>query len=565
MQFGLFETLNLIGSLAFFIFGMKIMSEAIQKVAGSKMRQILSSMTSNRFKGVLTGFLITSLVQSSSATTVLVVSFVNAGLLSLVESIGVIMGANIGTTITAWLISIVGFKVKISSYALPIIAIAFPMLFFSRDKIKSWGEVLIGFALLFMGLAYLKDAVPDLRSNPEILAFLSSYTDMGLLSNLLFVGIGTLITIVVQSSSAAMALTLVMANNGWIPFDLAASMVLGENIGTTITANLAALVANVHAKRAAFAHFIFNVFGVIWIILLIHPVLSVIDHYLTSDIGTSPYTDPTAIPLGLSLFHTAFNITNTLMLIWFVPLISKVVINAIKSKGDDEEFRLEYIGTGLMNTAELSIEEVQKETAMFGKKVSKMSSILKDLLDSPKPKKKQKLLKKMLKYEEMTDQLEEGIYHYLSRVSDGSLSAHTSGRVVSLMGIINDMERIGDVFYQMSKDVESRYDEEKGFTPKQQKNLFQMLDNVDDALKTMCTNLDSPYESVSLDAAMATEKNINDLRNKLKNDLFKQMEEKKYEIPMGSLYKDLFQGMEKVGDHVMNVTETITGESERNK
>ncbi|MEP1891836.1 MAG: Na/Pi symporter, partial [Cyclobacteriaceae bacterium] len=300
MEFGFIDFLNLAGSLAFFIYGMKIMSESIQKVAGSEMRKILSSMTSNRFKGVLTGFLITGLVQSSSATTVLVVSFVNAGLLSLVESVGVIMGANIGTTITAWLISIVGFKVKIANYALPIIAVSFPLLFFSRDRIKSWGEVFIGFALLFMGLAYLKDAVPDLKSNPEILEFLSHYTDMGFLSILLFVGIGTFLTVIVQSSSAAMALTLVMANNGWIPFELAAAMVLGENIGTTITANLAAIVGNVHAKRAAFAHFIFNIFGVVWIIILITPVLNAINTYMISNGSLGPLNDPTAIPFGLS-------------------------------------------------------------------------------------------------------------------------------------------------------------------------------------------------------------------------------------------------------------------------
>ncbi len=563
MKFGIFETLNLLGSLAFFIFGMKLMSESIQKVAGSKMRQILSSMTSNRFKGVLTGFLITSLVQSSSATTVLVVSFVNAGLLSLVESIGVIMGANIGTTVTAWLISIIGFKVKISSYALPIIAFGFPMLFASRDKIKSWGEVLIGFALLFMGLAFLKDSVPDLKSNPEILSFLRQYTNMGLLSNILFVGIGTLITVVVQSSSAAMALTLVMANNGWIPFDLAASMVLGENIGTTITANLAALVANVHAKRAAFAHFIFNIFGVFWIVLLINPVIGLISTYLTNEHGISPINDPTAIPLGLSIFHTAFNITNTLILIWFVPFIAKVVTKAIKSKGDDEEFRLEFIGTGMLSTAELSIDEAQKEVILFGKKVSKMASIMKDVINESKPKKLKKLSDKMRKYEEITDQLEEEIYKYLQNISAGVISSKTTTRIVSILSIINDLERIGDVFFQMSKDMENRFDNKSGFSQKQIKNLGQMLQLIDQSIEIMNTNLKSDYDSVKIDAALEIEQQIDEMRNKLKKDLLKQMEEKKYEIPIGSLYKDLFQSMEKVGDHVINVTEAISGETER--
>ncbi|WP_258105358.1 Na/Pi cotransporter family protein [Marinoscillum sp. MHG1-6] len=563
MNFGVIEALNLLGSLAFFIYGMKIMSESIQKVAGSKMREILSSMTSNRFKGVVTGFIITSLVQSSSATTVLVVSFVNAGLLSLTESIGVIMGANIGTTITAWLISIIGFKVKISSYALPIIALGFPLLFFNRDKVKSWGEVLIGFALLFMGLAFLKDAVPDLKSNPELLSFLSRYTNLGYLSILMFVGIGTLITIVVQSSSAAMALTLVMANNGWIPFELAAAMVLGENIGTTITANLAAIVGNVHAKRAAFAHFIFNVFGVIWISLLIYPVLGVINHYLTTSQGVSPYTDPTAIPIALSLFHTSFNITNTFLLIWFVPFIAQIVSKAVKPKGDDEEFRLEYIGTGFMSTAELSIEEARKETALFGKKMEKMATFLEDLLSENKAKKQKKLLKKIRKYEELSDQFEEEIYKYLLKLPDNTLSAASSTRLVSLLSIINDLERVGDVFYQISKDFESRYDSEVGFTNKQEKNLSEMVNLVKKSLSVMAGNLGDNYSSVSMDEAMVLETKINDLKNKLRKDLLKQMEDKKYVIPMGSLYKDIFQGLEKIGDHVINVTEAITGESER--
>ena len=285
MKFGVFEVLQLIGALGFFIYGMKVMSEGIQKVAGSKMRQILSAMTSNRIKGVITGFTLTGLVQSSSATTVMVVSFVNAGLLSLTESIGVIMGANIGTTITAWLISIVGFKVKIAAVALPIIAFGFPLLFVSKSKVKAWGEVLIGFALLFIGLSELKGAVPDLKANPQILEFLSAYTDMGVLSVLLFVGIGTLITVIVQSSSAAMALTLVMANQGWIPFELAAAMVLGENIGTTITANLAAMIGNIHAKRAARAHFIFNVFGEEWMVVLFSFFINGIDGYMQSTQG----------------------------------------------------------------------------------------------------------------------------------------------------------------------------------------------------------------------------------------------------------------------------------------
>ncbi len=563
MEYGFFDVLSLLGALGFFIYGMKVMSEGIQKVAGAKMRSILSSMTSNRVKGVFTGFTITSLVQSSSATTVLVVSFVNAGLLSLTESIGVIMGANIGTTITAWLISIIGFKVKIATYALPIIAFGFPLMFFNRDKLKFWGEVLVGFALLFMGLSLLKDAVPDLKSNPDILSFLSRYTDLGFLSILIFVGIGTLITIIVQSSSAAMALTLVMANNGWIPFELAAAMVLGENIGTTITANLAALIGNVHAKRAALSHFIFNIFGVIWIILLIYPVLYAIDTYIVSTGGDSPFTTATSIPVGLSLFHTSFNIVNTLLLLGFVNFIARTVTKVIKSSGDDE-YTLEYISTGLMNTAELSIEQARKETGRFGKMTGKMSKQFRELLTSEKPKKQKKLLKKIREYEEMTDRMELEISQYLMDVSaSGTLSSDSALKVNGLLSVVNDLERVGDIFFQMSKDVERNYENEKTFKDKQIENILKMMDLVDEAIKIMSTNLESTHSDISLEPAMRVEFEINDYRNRLRKGQTKDIEKEKYDPKRDSLYKDIFHLCEKLGDHIINVSEAITGEKER--
>ncbi len=563
MEYGFFDILSLIGALGFFIYGMKVMSEGIQKVAGAKMRSFLSSMTSNRFKGVVTGFTITSLVQSSSATTVLVVSFVNAGLLSLTESIGVIMGANIGTTITAWLISIVGFKVKIASYALPIIAVGFPLMFFSREKVKFWGEVLIGFALLFMGLSLLKDSVPDLKANPEILEFLSSYTDLGFLSTLLFVGIGTLITVVVQSSSAAMALTLVMANNGWIPFELAAAMVLGENIGTTITANLAALVGNVHAKRAALSHLIFNVFGVVWILILLHPVLNLVDSYIVSSGGLSPFGDPTGVPIGLSLFHSAFNIINTLLLVWFVNFIASVVTKVIKSTGDDE-YHLEYISTGLMNTAELSIEEARKETGRLGEISIKMSKNFRDLLVADKPKKQKKLLKKIRSYEEMTDRMEEEISKYLIDVAtSGNLSNSSAVKVTSLLSATNDLERIGDIFFQMSQDVDRIIRNEKNLKSKQVKNLLEMMDLIDQAFDIMMENLNAQNGSASLDTAIIKEDEINKLRNSFRKDLTKDIEKEKYDPKRDGWYKDLFHLCEKLGDHIINVSEAITGEKER--
>ncbi|WP_421763301.1 Na/Pi cotransporter family protein [Ekhidna sp.] len=563
MQYGLLELLNLLGALGFFIYGMKVMSEGIQKVAGAKMRNILSSMTSNRFKGVFTGFTITSLVQSSSATTVLVVSFVNAGLLSLTESIGVIMGANIGTTITAWLISIVGFKVKIASYALPIIAIGFPLMFFNRERLKFWGEVLVGFALLFMGLALLKDSVPDLKANPEILEFLSRYTDLGYLSILLFVLIGTALTVIVQSSSAAMALTLVMANNGWIPFELAAAMVLGENIGTTITANLAALVGNVHAKRAALSHLIFNLFGVLWILILIRPALSLVDWYLVSSGSDSPFATATSIPIALSIFHSTFNILNTLLLVWFVNFIAKTVTRAIKSTGEDE-FSLEYISTGMMNTSELSIEEARKETVRMGEMTQKMSKQFQNLIVEDKPKKQKKLLKKIRDYEIITDRMEQEIGEYLMKVSsEGTLSNTSAIKVTSLLSSVNDLERIGDIFFQMSRDVERILKSEKKFKSKQVKNLQEMMELIDEALLIMYKNLDSTEKVNSLEPAMIVEEKIDSLRNSLRKDLTKDIKKDKYDPQRDGWYKDLFHLCEKVGDHAINVSEAMTGEKER--
>lgn len=564
MEFGLLGFLNLIGSLGFFIYGMKVMSEGIQKVAGTKMRQILRSMTSNRFKGVLTGFALTALVQSSSATTVLVVSFVNAGLLALVESIGVIMGANIGTTITAWLISIIGFKVKIASYALPIIAIGFPLLFVSKSKTKSWAEVLIGFALLFIGLSYLKESVPDLKSNPEILEFLAQYTDLGFLSTLIFVAIGTIITVVVQSSSAAMALTLVMANNGWIPFELAAAMVLGENIGTTITANLAALVANIHAKRAAAAHFIFNVFGVIWIIILMPFFLDFINSYMISTGWDSPFTDPESIPIALSIFHTAFNIINTLLLIGFVGFIAKTVVKMIPSKGeDDEEFHLEYIGTGMMQTAELSLEEATKETAKFGEITSRMSEFLRELVETDKPKRQKKLLKKIKKYEEITDRIDDELASYLMKVSEGSLSDESTRRVSNILSISNDLERIADIIYQMSRDLEKFFEGDIIFNSEQKDGLLSMLDVIDNAFEVMNSNLNKDYDQVKITPAIEKEMAINKQKKRLQKKHIKRIETKVYNINSDSVYKDLFYACEKVGDHIINVSEAITGEKEK--
>ena len=564
MEFGIFELLTLIGALGFFIYGMKVMSDGIQKVAGSKMRSILSKMTSNRFLGITTGFILTALLQSSSATTVMIVSFVNAGLLSLVESIGVIMGANIGTTITAWLISLLGFKVKISSIALPIIAIGFPMMFSSKSNIKAWAEVLIGFALLFMGLDALKGAVPNLKENAEFLSFLSSYADMGTISLLIFIGVGTILTLVVQSSSAAMALTLVMCYEGYIPFELAAAMVLGENIGTTITANLAALVGNVHAKRAARAHFIFNIFGVIWMIFAFQFFINIIDSYMISNMDLSPVSsvgESIAVPIGLSIFHTTFNILNVLLLVWFVPLISRTVIRMQPSKGEtDEEFHLEHIGGGLMQTAELSVLEAQKEVIKFGEITSRLHDMIPELIQETDNKKFDKLMGRIKKYEDITDKMEVEIADYLAKASQGEMSDSASLKVRSMISIINDMERIGDICYQMSISIESKRREKEDFTVESSKSIENMLSEVQKALDIMNNNLSSEYSQVTLTEANNAEININNMRNKLRKSYLQKIEKGEMKIQTGMIYHNLIHSLEKVGDHIFNITEAIVGD-----
>ncbi|HHZ64959.1 MAG TPA: Na/Pi cotransporter family protein [Flavobacteriales bacterium] len=562
MNFSLLDFLELLGALGFFIYGMKVMSEGIQKVAGSKMRQILSVMTSNRFLGVFTGFLITGLLQSSSATTVMVVSFVNAGLLTLVESVGVVMGANIGTTITAWLISIFGFKVKIAAVALPIIAIGFPLMFSNRGNLKSWAEVIIGFALLFLGLNALKESVPDLRENPEVLEFLSGYASMGMLSLLTFIGVGTILTLVVQSSSAAMALTLVMCYEGWIPFEMAAAMVLGENIGTTITANLAAMIGNVHAKRAARAHFIFNVFGVVWMFFIFRFFLSGIDSFMLNNYGVSPLNreDFTSIPIALSLFHTSFNIINVLLLIGFTPIIAKVAERMVPSRGDvDEETKLEYIGGGILATPELSILEAKKEIRKFGKITDRMFGFVGELIENEDRKIFDEAMGRIQKYEDITDKMEIEIAEYLTRVAQGELSEETSVRIRSMISMINDMERIGDICYQMSKTLERKNDQNAQFSSEQDEGLVRIMKVVNEGFETMNNNIDEGFGQVNIRQAELHEVTINETRDKLRTEHLMRVAKSEHSFESGLFYSDLFMSCEKIGDHIFNINEAIVG------
>ena len=378
MDYSFFDLLRLLGSLALFLYGMKIMSEGLQKFAGDSLRKILTAMTTNRVTGVLTGMLITALIQSSSATTVMVVSFVNAGLLTLTQSIGVIMGANIGTTVTAWIISALGFKVDISAFALPLLAVGLPLLFSGKSSRKSVGEFIFGFSFLFMGLEGLKTNAPDLSANPDMLAFVQNYTDMGFFSILLFLLIGAILTMIVQASAATMAITLIMCANGWIDFHLGAALVLGENIGTTVTANLAAITGNTQARRAALAHLMFNVFGVCWVLVLFYPFTAGVSWFVTNVMKVA---DPSvAVSFKLAAFHTAFNISNTCIMIWFVSFIEKTVCALIRTKQEDEEYRLQYITSGMLSTAELSVLQAQKEITLFSERTARFFILLKTWL-----------------------------------------------------------------------------------------------------------------------------------------------------------------------------------------
>ena len=544
MNYDFFDILSLLGSLGLFIYGMKIMSEGIQKVAGDKIRSILNSVTSNRVKGVITGFAVTSLIQSSSATTVLIVSFVNAGLLTLSQSIGVIMGANVGTTVTAWLISIFGFKVKIATYALAIIALGFPLMFFKRDLWKNWGQVFVGFALLFMGLALLKNSVPDLNSNPEVLAFLQKYTNMGIPSVLLFVLIGTLMTVVVQSSSAAMALTLVLSNNGWIPFELAVVMVLGENIGTTITANLAAIVGNVHAKRAALSHLVFNLVGVIWILIFLNPVLSLINSYIVSIGLNSPYTHAGSIPIGLSLFHSVFNIANTLIQINFITLIARLVTKIIPTE-DNDQFSLKYIKKGFITTPELSLKASEKEIVRFGAFIRKMLKNFSHLIEITKRKKQRKSMQKIYELEEVNDRMEVAISKYLldiSMNSNTSLSNKTVSSLKNLLKLNHGLERISDIIYQMTKMIELKIYDTKHIDQKYINYLSTSFNRMDHQLDFLISNLEggkhNPVEPLSL-------------------EMKKISEWDDYDLTMTSQMRDLLFLCEKLNEHIKDMIHIV--------
>jgi phosphate:Na+ symporter len=559
---GIMKFLILIGSLGLFIFGMKIMSDGLQRTAGEKLRKMLGSITSNRFKGVFTGFMSTSIVQSSSVTTVMTVSLVNAGLINLRQSAGVMMGANIGTTITAWLVLLLGFKVSVSSYALVLIALGAPLLFMTFRKSKDLANSIIGFAILFIGLQFLKDAVPDLDKDSAFVQFFVNYKDIPFFSNLMFVGLGALVTIVIQSSSAAMALTLTMVSKGIIPFEVACAMVLGENIGTTITAELASLIGNVHAKRSARIHSLFNVIGVTWMLIVIPFFLDGIGLIIGQSHGIAFNPKDTGMANeGIALFHTLFNSANVLLLIGFVPFIVRFAERTVKSKGEaDEEFKLDYISVGGIGTPEVAILEAKKEVAKFGEVTTRMNSFLKTLINDPDKKIRIKMFNKIKRYEEITDRVESEVAEYLDNLSVQEISQETSSQIRGMLSITNDLERIGDIYYQMSKTIERKDENKIYFLPEQRENLNKIIDIVEKAFSIMNKNLNSEYGHISLNDAKKVEVEINRMRNELRKSYLEEAEKGNYKFKPGIMYNDLFSSCEKIGDHIINVSESIAGE-----
>ena len=562
MEYSFYDFLKLIGSLGLFLYGLKIMSEGLQKVAGDRLRSILTAMTTNQVTGVLTGVLITALIQSSSATTVMVVSFVNAGLLTLAESISVIMGANIGTTVTAWIISIFGFKVDMAAFALPLLAIALPLIFSGKSNRKSVGEFIFGFSFLFMGLSYLKANAPDLNANPEMLAFVQNYTDMGFFSILLFLFIGTILTMIVQASAATMAITLIMCANGWISLELGAALVLGENIGTTITANLAALTANTQAKRAALAHFVFNVFGVIWVLIIFHPFMQMVNWVVDTFFQSS---DPeVAISYKLSAFHSIFNICNVCILIWGVKLIERTVCALIHPKEEDEEPRLRFITGGMLSTAELSILQARKEIHLFAERTHRMFGMVQDLLHTEKDDDFNKVFSRIEKYENISDNMELEIANYLNQVSEGRLSSESKLQIRAMLREVTEIESIGDSCYNLARTINRKRQTNQDFTEKQYEHIHFMMKLTDDALAQMIVVVEKPeHQSIDINKSFNIENEINNYRNQLKNQNILDVNNKEYDYQMGVYYMDIIAECEKLGDYVVNVVEASSDVKEK--
>mgnify|MGYP003423635870 FL=1 len=566
------QILTLLGALGMFLYGMNLMSAGLQKAAGSKMRGMLTAMTSNPFKGVLTGLGITTVIQSSSATTVMTVGFVNAGLLTLSQAVGVIMGANIGTTVTAWLVSLLGFKADISLFAVPLMAVGFILSLSKSDKRRHISELIVGFSLLFLGLSLMKESVPDLKETPEVLAFIQNWTSYGFGSVLIFLVFGTVLTLVLQSSSATMALTLIMVNMGWIPFEMGAAMVLGENIGTTITANIAAAVGNANARRAAMAHTLFNLFGVCWALALFRPFLMLVGTVITwlglhnpMDIVHSSEIAMTADEsmstlYGVSMLHTLFNTFNTAILIWFVPVIVKIVERIIKDKKSDKEdtVKLKFIDAGPLSTAELAIGQARNEVIHFAEISRNGLGYIRQLVNAKSDKEFDQMCAKLVKYEEISDRIEYEIAQFLNALPEDSISEDTRTEAKRMYKIIGELESLGDSGEAVSRILTRRNSHQQKFSAEQVANIEKMLDRVDHAYEVMIENLKAEhFESIDLRLATDCEIEINELRNTLREEEIYRIDRGEGDYRNSVYYLDTVSEIERMGDFIINISQAL--------
>ena len=596
MNFGFIDLLTLIGSIGLFLYGMKLMSEGLQKAAGDRLRNILAWMTNNRFVGALTGILVTALIQSSSATTVMIVSFVNAGLLSLAQSMAVIMGANVGTTATAWILYLGGFKVNLAAASIPLIAFTIPMLFSKKNSWKSWGEVILGFSFLFMGLDLLNHSVPDLRSNPELFAAIQNYADMGFLSVLLFAFVGMMVTIVVQSSSVTFAIVLVICSKGWISFEMAAALVLGSNIGTCITPLIAAISGNIWAKRSAMGHLMFNVLGSVWVLALYYPFMKLVIWISTLGQGDPTAllsfvdsTDPAIInalndgtldltsaenqalattfaanqayvSFGLSIFHTLFNAINICIMIWFTGLYVKIVTKLIPSKPteEDNESHLTFITTGMLSTSELSILQARKEIQLYGERAQRMFGLVRDLFHETDDKEFNAKFSRIQKYENISDRMEVEIANYLTKVSAGRLSDESKHQVQMKLRVISEIESVADSCYNLARTLQRRFQQSEKFTEDINGNIELMFNLVESGLQNMCNVLGEEHIDQSyVNSAQNIENEINNYRNQLKSQNVIAVNEGHYDYTIAVSYMDTIVECEKMGDYIVNVVEAV--------
>lgn len=604
MNYSILDFLGLLGAVGLFLYGMKVMSEGLQKAAGDRLRNILSAMTRNRFTGTLTGFFITALIQSSSASTVMVVSFVNAGLMTLAQSMAVIFGANVGTTFTAWVIALFGFKVDISAFALPLIGIAVPLLFAKKSRTKSIGEFTIGFAFLFMGLDMISRYVPDLQSNPEMFEFLQYYASMGFGSVLIFLLVGILVTMIIQSSAAMFAITLIMCSKGWITFELACALVLGSNIGTTITPLLASMSGNVAAKRTAMGHLLFNVLGTVWVLAVFFPFVD-LNTWITEEIGQG---DPAAlyqyvndlkanspdiykrlyasslptddgvvlhhrsvianmqvsVSFGLSIFHTVFNLINLGVMIWLTGVYVRVVEFLVPARhhGDDE-FQLKFISSGILSASELNIAQAEKEMYVFAERVARMLPMARELVHARDGSDDfNQRYSRLEKYEEISDRMELEIANYLNRCAEGRLSNESKRRIASMLSIDSEIESIADCCLGVGKILLRKQEGNATFNDEIYRNIDVMFEYVDKAMDNMLRLLETPETQNEHDIITSynREREINNLRNQLRTGNVENINDRHYEYQSGIYYMDIVATLEKTGDYIINVVDTIRDE-----